>query len=285
MSHISAMSIPAPTATPFTAAITGLSSSSIAYATRWMRSVRLRLTSSGSDPRALNAPRSTPEQKPSPAPVRISARTSGSVRASRTTSAQVSIISSVNAFLRSGRLSRMVPTPSATSYSRSATCASPSPVGAGDYPTAARATRYRPPSGRDPACGEPNSIGEPMGVPDEPTQDAGGERAPWRRAVRPYTEPTPWRTWRDLATSVLPYLGLLAASYLAIAVSPWLALALAPLTAAFLLRTFVVFHDCTHGSLFRSRQANRRVGTVLGLLLYTPYESFAHTHAVHHATA
>jgi omega-6 fatty acid desaturase (delta-12 desaturase) len=109
--------------------------------------------------------------------------------------------------------------------------------------------------------------------------------APWRAAISVYAQPRPARTLLDLATSVLPCLGLLLVTALALNVSVLLALALAPLTAGFLLRTFIVFHDCAHGSMFRARRANRAVGTVLGLLLYTPFATFAHTHAVHHATA
>ncbi len=109
--------------------------------------------------------------------------------------------------------------------------------------------------------------------------------APWRAAISDYARPRSARTLLDLATSVAPYLGLLVATAFALHVSVLLALALAPLTAGFLLRTFIVFHDCAHGSMFRSRGANRAVGIGLGLLLYTPYATFAHTHAVHHATA
>jgi omega-6 fatty acid desaturase (delta-12 desaturase) len=75
------------------------------------------------------------------------------------------------------------------------------------------------------------------------------------------------------------------ATYLLLDVSVWLSLALAPLTAGFLLRSFILFHDCTHGSLFETKRANHWVGTLLGLLVYTPFESWGHSHAVHHATA
>jgi len=109
--------------------------------------------------------------------------------------------------------------------------------------------------------------------------------APWRGAISVYAQPRPARTMLDIVTSVVPYLGLLVATALALHVSVLLALALAPLTAGFLLRTFIVFHDCAHGSMFRSRRANRAVGTVLGLLLYTPFATWAHTHAIHHATS
>ena len=68
--------------------------------------------------------------------------------------------------------------------------------------------------------------------------------SPWRAAISEYAQPHPVRTMLDLATSVVPYLGLLVATAFALRVSVLLALALAPLTAGFLLRTFIVFHDC-----------------------------------------
>jgi acyl-lipid omega-6 desaturase (Delta-12 desaturase) len=56
-------------------------------------------------------------------------------------------------------------------------------------------------------------------------------------------------------------------------------------TAGFLVRVFVVFHDCTHGSLLPSRRANTWVGTVLGLLVFSPFRRWRHDHAGHHATS
>jgi omega-6 fatty acid desaturase (delta-12 desaturase) len=113
----------------------------------------------------------------------------------------------------------------------------------------------------------------------------GAARSPWKAAVAHYATPSRSRTVLDIVTSVVPYLALLIAMYVLLDVSVALALALAPLAAGFLLRTFIVFHDCTHGSLFETKAANRRLGTFLGLLLYTPFESWRHSHAVHHATA
>jgi omega-6 fatty acid desaturase (delta-12 desaturase) len=55
--------------------------------------------------------------------------------------------------------------------------------------------------------------------------------------------------------------------------------------AGFLVRVFVAFHDCAHGSLFPSRRANARVGTVLGLFVLSPFRRWRHDHAVHHATS
>ena len=66
-------------------------------------------------------------------------------------------------------------------------------------------------------------------------------------------------------TSVVPYLALSALIYLALTSHIVLALALAVPTAGFLLRTYIVFHDCAHGSLLPSKRANPVVGRVAGL--------------------
>ncbi len=114
---------------------------------------------------------------------------------------------------------------------------------------------------------------------------AHSARPYWRDAVAAYERPRLGRSLLDLATSVVPYLGLLVAMYLALDVSYLLTLALALPAAGFLLRTFIVFHDCTHGSFLPSKRANRWVGTAVGLLVFSPFEAWQHEHAVHHATA
>ena len=110
-------------------------------------------------------------------------------------------------------------------------------------------------------------------------------RPVWRDALAPYAVPHRGRALLDLATSVVPYIGLFALSYLALDVSVWLTLALAVPTAGFLLRTYILFHDCAHGSFLPGRRTNRVVGTALALLVYTPFQAWRHSHAVHHATA
>jgi omega-6 fatty acid desaturase (delta-12 desaturase) len=100
-----------------------------------------------------------------------------------------------------------------------------------------------------------------------------------------YAKPRPLRSLADLLTSAVPYLALSALIYAAIEVSPLLALALALPAAAFLLRTYIVFHDCAHGSFLSSRRANAWLGTGLGLLVFSPFVRWRHDHAVHHATS
>ena len=118
-------------------------------------------------------------------------------------------------------------------------------------------------------------------------QTAGRDLGPsfWRERLAPYAEPDLRRSLVDLATSALPYLALTALMYYALSISSLLVAVLAIPAAGFLLRTFIVFHDCAHGSFLRSRRANAWVGTVCGLLVYSPFHSWRHEHAVHHATA
>src|SRR4051795_1098544 len=120
---------------------------------------------------------------------------------------------------------------------------------------------------------------------NEDHQRDGRRRPPWRDSLAPYARPSLRLSALDLATSVVPYLALFVAMYLLLDVSVLLTLALAPLAAGFMLRTFIVFHDCTHGSFWHTKRANRFTGTLLGWLVFLPYSSWGHAHAVHHATA
>ena len=107
----------------------------------------------------------------------------------------------------------------------------------------------------------------------------------WRGVLDEYAKPRLGRSLLDLATSVVPYLALLVASAFALRVSVWLSLLFVLPASAFFVRTFIVFHDCTHGSFMRSRRANDVLGVALGLLAWLPYRGWQHEHAVHHATA
>src|SRR3954452_13022426 len=107
----------------------------------------------------------------------------------------------------------------------------------------------------------------------------------WRNTLAPYAIPDTRRAVADVATSALPYLVLTALMYAARDVSTVLVIALALPAAGFLVRTFVVFHDCTHGSFSPWRRVNTWLGVGCGLLVYSPFHSWRHEHAVHHATA
>ena len=119
-------------------------------------------------------------------------------------------------------------------------------------------------------------------VASQPSGEAAG-RPFWRDTLAPYEQPRLGRSLLDVATSALPYLAICVGMYLVLSVSVVLALVLAVPAAGFLVRTFVIFHDCTHGSLLPSKRANRIVGVVLGLLVLSPFSRWRHDHAVHHA--
>jgi acyl-lipid omega-6 desaturase (Delta-12 desaturase) len=106
-----------------------------------------------------------------------------------------------------------------------------------------------------------------------------------RRALAPYAAPRIRSALLDLVTSVVAYLALMTAMFFVARFSYLLALALAIPAAGFLIRTFIVFHDCAHGSFVRSKRANARLGAVLGVLVYQPFAWWRQKHAVHHATS
>ena len=111
------------------------------------------------------------------------------------------------------------------------------------------------------------------------------ERAYWREGLAPYARANVRLAVLDVLTSVVPYLALWVPMYLALDVSYLLTLAIAVPAAGFLLRTFMAFHDCTHGSFLPTKRGNAWVGTVLGLFVFQPFLAWRHNHAVHHATA
>jgi omega-6 fatty acid desaturase (delta-12 desaturase) len=110
-------------------------------------------------------------------------------------------------------------------------------------------------------------------------------RAPENQALILYTTPRLARSLCDVATSIVAYLGLMAALYITLGDSVLLTVALIVLAAGFQVRTFIVFHDCGHGSLFRSKRANQWIGRLAGLLVLSPFARWRHDHAVHHATS
>lgn len=91
----------------------------------------------------------------------------------------------------------------------------------------------------------------------------------------------------QIANSLLPLIALVTALHYVIATDAWwtvpLYLALVVLAAGFVVRIFIVQHDCGHGSFFESRRANDLVGLLCGIVTFTPYSNWARQHAGHHA--
>jgi len=109
----------------------------------------------------------------------------------------------------------------------------------------------------------------------------------WHRALSKYEQPNLRRAVWQLLDTVVPYLTLWVLMVLTVhhGFPYWITLALAVVAAGLLVRIFIFFHDCCHGSFFPSRRANRILGYVSGILTFTPYEDWRRAHAGHHATS
>jgi len=107
----------------------------------------------------------------------------------------------------------------------------------------------------------------------------------WQDLVKKYQVPDNWRSVWQIANSVVPYVVTWYLMYRSLSVSYWLMLLLAPLAAGFMTRIFIIFHDCGHGSFFKSSKANHVVGTICGVLTHTPYFQWTREHAIHHASS
>ncbi|KPQ18540.1 MAG: omega-6 fatty acid desaturase (delta-12 desaturase) [Rhodobacteraceae bacterium HLUCCO18] len=117
------------------------------------------------------------------------------------------------------------------------------------------------------------------------TPDTSPEAATaWTRRLAAYRSPIPARSLFELAVTVFPFIALFALSWAALAISPWLSVALSLANAAFVVRLFMIQHDCGHGAFFRSRRVNDWVGRVIGIATLTPYDVWRRNHATHHAT-
>ena len=105
----------------------------------------------------------------------------------------------------------------------------------------------------------------------------------WNKILEPYVGPDTRRSVTQILTSVVPFAMLWYLAYRSLAVSYWLTLLLALPAAGFMLRMFIIQHDCGHGSFFKSRAARDWVGRCIGVVLLTPYDYWKRTHAYHHA--
>lgn len=117
-----------------------------------------------------------------------------------------------------------------------------------------------------------------------PTDVGIRDKAAWQRIVAEYQQPSTARALWQVANTFVPYALLWYLMYLSLSVSWWATIPLAILAGAFLVRIFIIFHDCGHGSFFKSKRANDVLGFIAGMLTFTPYYHWRWEHAVHHGT-
>jgi len=107
----------------------------------------------------------------------------------------------------------------------------------------------------------------------------------WKDTVARYDEPVLRKSIWQLVSTLVAFVVLFGLMFWTLNISYWLTLAVAPVTAGFMIRLFIIFHDCGHGSFFKSQRANLCVGFVTGVLTFTPFQQWRHKHALHHATS
>lgn len=132
-------------------------------------------------------------------------------------------------------------------------------------------------------------VGNSMSTTEHPVPAGPGnlkrDTSAWKAIVLKYQTPSRWRATWQLVDTLAPYVSLWGLMYLSLSYSCWLTFFLAGLAGLFLVRIFIIFHDCGHGSFFKSRLANDVVGFITGVLTLTPYYHWRWEHSIHHATA
>ncbi|MEX0136907.1 fatty acid desaturase [Bacillus nitratireducens] len=106
-----------------------------------------------------------------------------------------------------------------------------------------------------------------------------------KKQVAPFEKSTAKKSIWQIINTVVPFIILWYLAYKSLSVSYWLSLVPSLLAAGFMTRIFIIFHDCTHHSFFKSRRVNRIVGTCMGVLTLFPFDQWGHEHSVHHATS
>jgi omega-6 fatty acid desaturase (delta-12 desaturase) len=125
-----------------------------------------------------------------------------------------------------------------------------------------------------------------MRVDSTPSGSGQNPHGPsWKEIVAKYQKSALWPSLWQVANTLVPYAAVWWLMYLSLAVSWWLALPLAVLAGGFMVRVFIIFHDCGHGSFFASARANNVLGFMTGVLTFTPYFHWRWEHAAHHATS
>ena len=110
------------------------------------------------------------------------------------------------------------------------------------------------------------------------------EASEWRPVIAKFLRPCPWRAnWQAVSTLSL-YVATWVALFFTAEISLWLTVPLVLLGGGLLVRVFIIFHDATHGSFYKSRTANEVIGGILGVLTFTPFKHWRGEHNVHHST-
>ncbi|AOM81449.1 fatty acid desaturase [Salisediminibacterium beveridgei] len=106
-----------------------------------------------------------------------------------------------------------------------------------------------------------------------------------KKSMKPFEVTDHQTSIKQLLNTLVPYVLLWALAYMTMSISYWLAVPIMILAAGFLVRTFIICHDCCHQSFFKSRRANAIMGTITGALTHVPFEQWKNAHNTHHASS
>ncbi len=125
-----------------------------------------------------------------------------------------------------------------------------------------------------------------MSIGDNSGLAAVADARQWTQILTKYRQPHNGRSVAELAITLVPLVALWTTAWFTFSLGhAWASLLIAIPAAGFLVRLFMIQHDCGPGPFFTHRQANDWIGRVIGTLTLTPYGLWRHTHAIHHATA
>lgn len=113
--------------------------------------------------------------------------------------------------------------------------------------------------------------------------DTALEARRWIKTLSPYQKPSNARSIFEIAITAFLFILCWIAMWLSLDISYWITFALTLPAAGFLVRLFLIQHDCGHGAFFKKRPVNDWVGRLLGIFTLTPYDFWKRTHAIHHA--
>ena len=106
-----------------------------------------------------------------------------------------------------------------------------------------------------------------------------------KKQISPFEKSNTKTSIKQLFNTIPPFILLWIGAYVSLEISYWLSLGLSIIASGFVIRIFIIFHDCCHQSFFKSRKVNDIMGTISGIITLFPYEKWKRAHSIHHATS
>lgn len=121
-----------------------------------------------------------------------------------------------------------------------------------------------------------------MSSPDVKSETS---KTSWIKIVSRYNRPNRLKSWSQISINLFLYALAWFLMFESLSLSYWITLGLSIPAAGILVRLFIIYHDCVHGSYFKSRKLRDALGLFIGILTFTPYYSWGYNHQIHHETA